>query len=199
MKILIDTDLLVEQDIRIEEYAYALLINEGNDGFFQLARYNRKFPIDVNIFKVMDEKALIDYNPVINSEGLPSLMSGLKPSKAFSTITEKEHVSSWIKEWLDMWPRRIKSGGYIVKSNINDVTAKMNRFRKRYPYEKDVIIEATNNYLRESEIKGWSYVKLAKYFILKGDESVLADECESILEDDYSPIKDIEHYGEQEL
>ncbi len=198
MKILIDTDLLLEKDVSIDEYVIAILINAGSDGFFQLARYNKKYPVNEEIITSTYAKGLVNYVDYIK-EDTPKTIFSLAPSAEFSEIIEPEHLSSWISEWIELWPRQIKSGGYRVKSSLIDVTSKMKRFRARYPYSKDVIMESTQNYIKEFEIKGFAYMKLAKYFILKGDESVLADECEAVLEDSYSPIINAEHYGEQEL
>jgi len=198
MKILIDTDLLLEKEITIEEYCLSALINDGDDGFFQLARYNAVFPLNKESIISAQKKGLVNFSLTYN-DGDDITMYTLVPSNEFEHVTEKEHVSSWIEEWRELWPRGVKSGGYRVKSSLMEITTKMKIFTNRYPYSKDIIMEATKNFLERKAMENFAYIKLAKYFILKDGESTLADECEAVLEDIYSPIKTTISYGEAEL
>ena len=62
-------------------------------------------------------------------------------------------------------------------------------------------MEATKSYLNEQSIKGYTYSKLAPYFIEKRGMSVLSGECEHILETgevtESSNLTNM--YGEEEL
>jgi len=89
-------------------------------------------------------------------------------------------VEEWINDWRELWPSGVKSGGYYIKSNKEDLLNKMNKFVKKYKFTKEQIFEATKNYLTEQKNKGWAYTKLANYFIDKDNISILASYCANI-------------------
>jgi hypothetical protein len=198
-KIIIDTDALINKNITINEYCVSYLINSGLDGYFQLARYNSLFPFDEACIIATEEKGLVEYSPGRNDDVVKTIYS-LSATQGFSVLTENENVATWIQEWVDLWPKGIESGGYRVRPSATEALNKMRRFRIRYPeYDKDVIIKATRAYIERFAFKGYGYIKIAKYFILKDGESTLADECDAYIyggeENVTMPIK----YGEAEL
>lgn len=101
-------------------------------------------------------------------------------------------VDEWINNWRELWPSGVKSGGYYVKSNKEDLLNKMNKFIKKYKFTKEQIFEATINYLNEQKSKGWGYTKLANYFIDKDNVSILASYCANI----GSKVEGKKDYGE---
>ena len=90
--------------------------------------------------------------------------------------------SQFVKAFRDIFPKGIKSGGFYVKSSERDLDIKLKKFVKDYKYSQDTILEATQCYVDESALKGYTYIKLANYFILKNNESMLASACEAIEE-----------------
>lgn len=101
-------------------------------------------------------------------------------------------VEEWINDWRELWPSGVKSGGYYLKSNKEDLLNKMSKFVKKYKFTKDQIFEATKNYLTEQKSKGWTYTKLANYFIDKDNISILASYCSNI----GSKVEGKKDYGE---
>lgn len=199
MKINIDTDILLKQKLSIEEYVVSFMINNKKDGFFQLARYARMFPVSEETVKKIEDRGLVKFKKDLGKDGLYSIFS-IEASSDFDELISTEHLSSWIQEWVDLWPKGIQSGGYRIRPSLNEAQAKMKRFCNIHPeYSKETIIEATKNYIDRFSIKGYNYIKLGKYFIFKDNESTLADECEAAIED----LSDVHikqpSYGEQEL
>lgn len=96
----------------------------------------------------------------------------------------KEEVLGWIDSWLKLFPRGIKSGGKLLRSDAKGCLKKMITFRKDYPeYTPDIILKATEKYLKERAEEGYSYAKCATYFIHKEKEgSELAGLCSEIID-----------------
>ena len=54
---------------------------------------------------------------------------------------------------------------------------------KEYPqYDQDIILKAVSNYHNRCSLNGFKFMKLAVNYIIKDKESMLASECEAILE-----------------
>lgn len=88
----------------------------------------------------------------------------------------------WMEEWYALFPKGVKSGGYLVRSGLNTCRAKMFKFLKRNKFSKETIITATRLYLKEMEKVNNSYIQLAKYFIEKEGSSTLESFCEQVEE-----------------
>lgn len=107
---------------------------------------------------------------------------------------ESAHLSDgeFITQFLDKFPSGVTSGGIYVKSSKRDVETKFKKFEKKYPeYDRNTILKATENYIERSKINNYKFMKVAHYFILKNDESVLASECEAIINGEESPSSSI--------
>lgn len=102
------------------------------------------------------------------------------------SITEKglslfpDDITNWAKEWRDLWPKGVTSGGYPVRADLPGIIKKLKNFTKKYGYSKEDIFKATRIYLQEKELNGWAYIKLANYFIEKDGMSILASCCEAL-------------------
>jgi hypothetical protein len=89
--------------------------------------------------------------------------------------------NSWIEEWYDLFPKGIKSGGYLVRDGKSACMKKMDKFIKAHPeFTKEDIIKATKNYVNAFKVKNYEYMRLASYFIEKDGHSTLAAECENV-------------------
>jgi len=95
---------------------------------------------------------------------------------------KKEAIKDFVKSWIQLFPKGIKTGGYPVKSSFNDALVnKMLNFLESYDYTEEEIIYATKKYISEKEKEGYQAMKLAKYFIEKqGEGSMLADYCQYV-------------------
>jgi len=102
--------------------------------------------------------------------------------KSFLELQKIESVSKWYDQWFELWPVGVKTGGYYVRTDQQGCKTKLSKFVKKYPqYTKDVIMEATQRYLFQRSLHGYEYTKLAPNFIEQHGVSVLAGECENVL------------------
>lgn len=101
----------------------------------------------------------------------------------FVKIFDVQTANSFIEKWFDLWPKGVMSGGYYVRTDIRSCESKMSKFMKRYPkYNEDIIMNATRNYLNRLKVDGFNYLMLAPNFIEKNNQSILAGECQNIVE-----------------
>lgn len=103
-----------------------------------------------------------------------------KTIKLFSPVGFSIH--DFAIQYRNLWPPGLKSGGYSVRSNLPDIETKLKKFFKKYKYSPEVVLKATEKYLDRMKADGYSFVKLANYFIMKDNTSMLASECETINE-----------------
>ncbi len=98
------------------------------------------------------------------------------------TKVNGEEVDHWIDEWYELFPRGVKSGNYLVRSDKNGCLIKLRKFVKKNPeYSKEIIMKATAEYVRYCRMNNYKFMQLAHYFILKNDSSTLSAQCEAIL------------------
>jgi hypothetical protein len=200
MKILIDTDLLVSKGISVEEYVFAYLINSKGKGKFQLSRYDKAFPISEPVILSIEDKGLVRFTTAGKRQEVKNMFAMSPSPESFSLLTEEDTLSEWIKEWVDLWPKRIRTAGYLVRPTLVDAERKLRTFRTLYPsYGKDIIMTATEAYIQRKAMTGYTFMTLGKYFVMKDGESILASECDAALDDEYNPVVAGEGYGEQEL
>jgi hypothetical protein len=101
-------------------------------------------------------------------------------SKGRSLISED---SSWISEWIALWPTNLsRIIGYSVSGNTEACKIRMNKFISSFPeYNKEIIMKATNKYLKEQELKGWAFTKKNVKFISDREGSMLEAYCKDII------------------
>ena len=88
----------------------------------------------------------------------------------------------WIDEWLELFPKGMKTNGKLVRSDRKGCETKMQSFLKDYKYDKDFIIKVTKEYI-EDKLENGGYLRCAIYFIgKKGEGSDLAAACENFEE-----------------
>lgn len=101
-------------------------------------------------------------------------------SEKYTPIQEVKGVD-WIDEWLNIFPKGVKTGGKLVRSDAKICKSKMESFIKNYPQfnDKSLILNVTERYVKEFEQNDYMYMKAASYFIdKKGEGSELAARCE---------------------
>jgi len=124
-------------------------------------------------------KKLLKYDGDVEKEDLLFSKSYVNKSKFPFYSTD---VDEWIEDWYELFPKGIKSGGYLVRTDMKSCKKKMQEFMKEYPsYDKDVIMLATKQYIVEMSEKNYSYMKLAPFFIKKEGVSMLQGYCENVL------------------
>ena len=94
----------------------------------------------------------------------------------------KKLFNEWLAEWLALWPTHMLSGGYRVSGNTMECKKRMGRFLRNFPsFDKELIMQATKNYLENQEQQGWAYTKKNSKFIFDSETSVLEQECNALL------------------
>lgn len=104
-----------------------------------------------------------------------------------SKVINPDSLEEWIDEWIDIFPRGLKSGGRLVRGDRISCLRKMKVFMKEYPYTKDTIIKATQKYIESKRAEGFQYTRCAVYFIYRVESSQkdkisdLAAWCDQVL------------------
>lgn len=184
MKIEVEVEKLLEYNITIHQYLFLQLVSAQD--IFMLDTYVAAFGkfFDKESLVYLIERDLL----ALKDDALGYRFSNLEVTKGYLNIfdnskSKSSSVSDWIEEWLDLFPKGVKSGGFYVKSAKSGCLNKMKSFVKNNPeYNKDTIIQATKNYIKEKEAAGWAYMQLAHFFIEKNKISTLASYCDNIEE-----------------
>tara|TARA_R110000803_G_scaffold71102_4_gene134180 strand:+ start:19137 stop:19754 length:618 start_codon:yes stop_codon:yes gene_type:complete len=175
-------NVLVEHSLTPNEFVYLYYLVNG-----------KMLPITINITLIpLQEKGFIKIMPegkvqvrqkTINLFKLPitseekQITEAVNNSQKLSTT-----VDQWISEWRDLFPMKIKTGGYPVRGTKQGCIKKMKSFIKANPgVTKEMIFKATKRYLEERRQTGYAYMKMADYFINKDGASML----ETYIEIDY--------------
>jgi len=166
----------IPQDIMLHEYFLLYLV------------YTKDKELG-NILKTLSEDYLdkvssgLEYRlyikrTCINPEGWIFRKKTLDMFNGLNSVSSVDTLAERIR---DLFPKGLKSGGYLVKSSLKDIKDKLKKFQKDYKYSDEVIIKGTKTYITEMQKNGYAYMMLAKYFILKQDKgSTLADYCEMV-------------------
>lgn len=175
--------MINEITIDIKKYIKSKL-NLGQYVFLQ-ALYNK----DYNFARIVQSTENLSLEGLeramwikITGLNLESIYPREKLLDLFQTIDEKL-CSTWIEEWISLFPKGIKSGGYYVKSNKEDCLKKMTKFIKTRKYSKEQIFQATKNYIDRKALENYSYMMRAEYFIEKDGTSTLATEISNLGEE----------------
>lgn len=105
---------------------------------------------------------------LITSESIA--ITGIEPTQLEKPLDPND-LDVWIDEWIDIFPRGLKSGGRLVRGDKLSCLRKMRVFMKEYPYTKDTIMQATRNYIASKRDEGYAYTRCAVYFIYRVDTS----------------------------
>lgn len=101
--------------------------------------------------------------------------------KVVRAVKTNDDFDAFVNEYYNLWPEKIHSGNYLVKSGLKTCKEKMLRFVKEYKYDRDTIIKATKEYINICRKNNYCYMKTAYYFIKKDSESILQTYCEQVL------------------
>lgn len=187
---------LIENQFRIENFFIAYMVHTSKRWLLQMYLQANALDVEEALSDLLAEEYLVLKKDEVGIT-INNLASTEKLSTLLSNKVNSEDVEDWIDEWYDLWPVGVKSGGLYVRTDKRGTLRKMKSFNLQYPmYDKDTIFQATKNYLLDQSIRGYSYCKLAPYFIYKDGMSILAGECENLDED---LAVDTEQYGAEEI
>jgi len=198
MNIEIKTDQLISYGLTIEQYLLCMFLYRGLNE--ESKTYYKTFgTIDRGLIDILFDRKILR-SVSINSYSIDNLRIN---EENFLKLLKIEPVSSWMEKWFNLWPKGIKSGGYYVKTDSHGCKTKLIKFIKNNPqYTKDIIMEATERYLFTKSLDGYDYTSLAPNFIEKNGVSMLAGECENVLNNISTPKPEIvqgELFGGNEL
>lgn len=84
-------------------------------------------------------------------------------------------------EMSNLFPARVKTGGYPVKSHPRVVDTKLKKFVKEFSeFSKETILEATKSYVDNCKKHNWAYMQALHYYVYKNGVSTLASDCLAI-------------------
>jgi hypothetical protein len=106
-----------------------------------------------------------------------------------------------IKEYVVIFPNRKLSSGKYARVNPKNLEAPFKWFFENYDYDWDIILQATQKYVREYEVNDFEFMRTAQYFIRKQNidksfESDLATYCELIKD---NPDDEVVYFKERIL
>ena len=114
-------------------------------------------------------------------------ISSIALRDAALTIVDKTSIDIEIlaSELRGIYPKKIRSGGVLIRSDLRSTMIKLKKFLQLYPnYTKEEIIKATQGYINERRLHGFQYTKSLEYFILKNNISQLASEIENLSDEE---------------
>jgi len=88
-----------------------------------------------------------------------------------------------IQDYIEIFPNRKLSSGKYARTNPKNLESAFKWFFSVYDYSWEVILEATEKYVKDYEMRNFEYMRTSQYFIRKQNidksfESELANYCE---------------------
>jgi len=175
MKIQLETEFLLRNQITPTTYAAFLIATTGSVSEYEafvkefgeptiqdLKKFRKIGLLKVPEGKKVKELTIFDVNDNYDNSSDPEL---------------------WIDEFMEIFPGGVRNkAGYYIRTSKRIVLKKLIKFIKENKEfaKKDMIMQATQNYINKQASSGFQMCKLAPNFIEKDGSSVLAAECQGI-------------------
>lgn len=201
MKIVIDLNEIILNDITLEQYYLLTLIHfKRLDPLIQYTdKYGNFKTSDIELLKCRELVDFVEFKGDITSVSITEKGSSIihKYEEVVKTkkvlIEDSSDIDTFCEEQYNKFPEKIKTGGYLVRSGLTAFKLKLKKFMTvNKNYSRETISKAFDLYIQEKRKTAWSYMKTASYFVSKDNESVLASYCESALTTTVQPT---EQYG----
>jgi hypothetical protein len=106
-----------------------------------------------------------------------------KTNKKTSKALMGEDFADKIAEYINIFPNKKLSSGRYARTNPKNLESAFKWFFDNYGYSWDIILQATEKYIKDYEIRNYEYMRTSQYFIRKqaidkSFESELANYCE---------------------
>lgn len=115
-----------------------------------------------------------------------------KSKKKTSSVLMGESFLDLIQEYVEIFPNKRLSSGKPARVNVKTLENSFRWFFDTYSYSWDIILQATNKYVNDYEMKNYEFMRTSQYFVRKQNtdktwDSDLATYCDMILngEEDY--------------
>lgn len=188
----VDVDKLIDVGISIQDYLLCQFVcsNEKKSFDYYLEQFDKFFSkesidnlIEKGLIELEEEKLGYRFSNIkVTNTFIDIFIDPIKLKKAPRSNSNTDSIE-WFKEWYELWPRGIKSGGYPVRGDRKGCLKKLTKFVNEHPeFDKDIIIKATKDYIEASRMRNYQMMRLAHYFVYKDGMSTLASYCETIQE-----------------
>lgn len=106
-----------------------------------------------------------------------------KTNKKTSKALMGEDFVDKIEEYINIFPNKKLSSGRYARTNPKNLESAFKWFFDNYSYSWEIILQATEKYVKDYEIRNYEYMRTSQYFIRKqaidkSFESELANYCE---------------------
>ena len=188
MEITFNIQKLSDLGLTPNQYLVLHLIENYNAGIVSSYVINVG-PFDKKDLEVLSSKGLVVIPPDgkfgLKDIEITDKFRKLAEVNGTKTEMEQDGEFAFYRQVFDLFPDHAKTGGYKVKSNFPEFCRRMAAFQKKHSIiPKTVILKATERYVATMRTKGYKYMKLATYFVFKGNmsDSVLYAECQEYIE-----------------
>jgi hypothetical protein len=168
MELKLNFEKLQEEQLTIKQFIYLFLLYKGKT----MEEYK----------DLIDDISDWDMRYLIQQEYIK--VDGVTIKAKTLDLFEDKHddFSFFVETYRNLFPKGVKSGnGTPIRGDKHGVAKKMEWFLRTYPeYSKNIILEATTQYVKEMSRKmpAYAYMSQADYFIQKDNLSKLAAYCE---------------------
>lgn len=178
MTIELDLNLLDKHDITPNQFIFCYLIYR-----------NCKIP---DLFYITWEEQRTLFDKELIKQKIDNFVELPAVTPKFINLVKNTQldIKDWIEEYRNLFPKGVQSGGYLVRGDKKGCIKKMKEFINKYPEyaDKELILKATEHYIDSRSKDGYTYLKLAHYFIDKDGVSLLASYCELVKMDKHNMI-----------
>lgn len=110
-----------------------------------------------------------------------------KGKDLFGVKSSKQDYNEFLKTYRELFPKG-KVFGYYKRDSIPDLKERFDRFFKKYDYNQDLVLKATEKYIEDERVNSnWRYLKNSAFVIeKKGEPCLLAKLCEEFYNPDNS-------------
>lgn len=124
-------------------------------------------------------------------DGFGRYILAQKYAPEHSKVKIDEKFEKFLKEYADLWPPSIKSGGRLIKKTPASLKLKMKAFiNRRRDLSFDTIINGTYLYLKDKKRENYAYTISSDYFILKNGASELESWADQYIAGDLKDPED---------
>ena len=132
----------------------------------------------------VSEDLVLTAKSLIFTEEINSFFKKTK-KKTVSALMGEDYITMMLN-YLEIFPNRKLNSGKPARVNVKNLEGAFKWFFETYDYSWETILNATEKYVSEYELKRYEYMRNSQYFIRKQNldksfESDLATYCELVV------------------
>lgn len=118
---------------------------------------------------------------LIKITGYSPLTISLRAKLSNNVEVVPDFMEKWSALWFDKYSG-IKPNGYYIAQPVSANKSRMLEFMKEHPqFSQDVILKATENYLKEKALVNYEFCKKSNKFINDREGSILFSYCMAVM------------------